>query len=66
MNADAVMFLDAVEFIDAAQTTIWQDQSSCLQVPIPSIFHCSNSQSFKKWHYVSTYLVNPVKRKQLV
>lgn len=48
MDADPIMFFDTVEFINAAQTTIWQDKSSSLQVPINSIFHCCYCQPFEK------------------
>ena len=48
MDADAVMLLDAVEFINTAQTTVWQDKGSCLQMPIPSIFHRCYCESFNK------------------
>lgn len=60
MDADPVMFFDAVEFINAAQTTIWQDQGSCLQMPINSIFHCCYCQSFNKLYHVLTNSLNPV------
>lgn len=46
MNADPIMFLDAAEFINAAQTTIRQDQGSSFQVPVTSIFYCSNCQAY--------------------
>lgn len=47
MDADPLMLLDTVEFIDTTQSTISQDQGSCLQVPITSIFNRSYCQSFK-------------------
>lgn len=46
MDADAILLLDAVEFINAAQTTICQDQGSCFQVPVTSILHSCYCQSF--------------------
>lgn len=46
MDADAIVFLDAVELIDAAQTAIRQNQGSGLQVPVASILHCSHRQTF--------------------
>lgn len=46
VDADAVVLLDAVEFVNAAQTAVRQDQSPRLQVPLTSILHSSDRKTF--------------------
>ena len=46
MYAGAIVLLDAVELVDAAQAAVRQDQGARLQMPLPSVLHCCYGQAW--------------------
>ncbi len=50
MDAGAVVFFDAVEFIDAAQTSIRENEGSCLQMPLSRVLNSRHCQTWPAFH----------------
>lgn len=50
MDAGAVVLFDAVELIDAAQTSIRENECSCLQVPLSWVLDSRHCQTWPQFH----------------